>query len=362
MAAKANRVKLFDTVNADWPVHLPVKIAFVGEAPGDDERVHGHPFVGPSGRVFDQLLRTAGLDRPQYLVTNVFDEQLPENEVGAWCAPTAERNTWDATYSLPRLSAGWLRPQYAHHLDRLRRELERAQPTVIVPLGGTALWALTGTDAITECRGAVGQASLLVPGVKLLPTLHPAHVIHEWRMFHIVTADLIKAAHEAEFPDIRLARRELWLEPTYADLDRYFHKYLEHADMLSVDIETAGGQITCIGFAPDSTTAIVVPFVDFGRPDRNYWPTVEAEVAAWQWVEQVLMLPMPKLFQNGLYDVFWLLEAVKIHVRNYSQDTRLLHHALYPELPKSLGFMGASYANAHAWKTMRAKKAVKRDE
>lgn len=362
MAAPANRVKLFDRVNAEWPKRLPTKIAFVGEAPSDDERVFGKPLVGPSGRVFDQLLRTAGLDRSEYLVTNVFDEQLPDNEVGAWCAPTPERNKWGLDYTLPRMSAGWLRPERAFHLDRLRRELERAQPTVIVPLGGTALWALTGTDAITECRGAVGQASLLVPGIKLLPTLHPAHVIHEWRMFHVVTADLIKAAHEAEFPDVRLAQRNLWLEPTLADMATYFNNFLKQAAMLSVDIETAAGQITCIGFAPNSSTAIVVPFVDFRRPDHSYWPSVVEEVAAWEWVGRVLDLPMPKLFQNGLYDVFWLAEAAKLSVRNYSQDTRLLHHALYPELPKSLGFMGASYANANAWKTMRVKRAVKRDE
>lgn len=359
----SNRAPRVNVVPAQWPKHLPCKIAFVAEAPSDEERMHQppRPLVGPSGRVFDQLLRTAGLDRSQYLVTNVFNEQLPNNEVVGWCAPTLEKVAWP-DYALPRLSAGWLRPEYGKHLARLQAELERAAPTCIVPLGGTALWALTGHDDIMQMRGATAQATRLVPGTKLLPTLHPAHVMREWRMFSIVVGDLIKAAHEAEFPEVRLKHRELWLEPSILDMHNFADRYMKNADLLSVDIETAAGQITCIGFAPSSERAIVVPFVDYRNPNRSYWPDVALEVTAVEWVDKWLKTPIPKLFQNGLYDVFWLINH-GYTVNGYRQDTRLLHHALYPELPKDLGFMGANYASAPAWKTMRAmpKSQEKRD-
>ena len=359
-----HRLKLLDHVPPQQPAAVPCKIVFVGEAPSDEERLKGRPLVGPSGRVFDQMLRTAGLDRAQYGVTNVFDEQLPQNEVANWCVNTVQ---WkELAHAVPegfdpKLADGmYLHPSHWHHLERLRVELAAMRPTLIVPLGGTALWALTGYAGITEARGAVAQAKYLLPGTKLLPTLHPAHVIHEWRMFHIVVADLIKAAAEAEYPDVRLSRRELWLEPTLVDMRHFKQEYIDNADLLSVDIETAAGQITCIGFAPDTRRAIVVPFVDFRVITRSYWPTAEDECAAWDWVADVLASGTPKLFQNGPYDVYWLLDRAGLTVNNYLHDTRLLHHALYPELPKSLGFMGANYAQQGAWKLLRT--ASKLDE
>ena len=58
-----------------------------------------------------------------------------------------------------------------------------------------------------------------------------------------------------------------------------------------------------------------------------------------------------KVGQNFTYDLSWLWHLYGIRVNNYSQDTRLLSHALYPELPKSLEFLGATYARERAWKT-----------
>ncbi len=186
------------SLNPDWPSKFPCKIAFVGEAPGDDEMFRGQPFVGPSGRIFNSLLRVAGIERREVLITNVFDTQLPDNDVANWCGTTAEKNKWP-DYDLPPVQRGkWLRPEYERHLDRLADELERGQPKLIVPLGGTALWAFTGFSGIMARRGAVVEAAMVVPGAKLLPTLHPAFLIHSWKMFQPVAADFLKAKEEAE--------------------------------------------------------------------------------------------------------------------------------------------------------------------
>src|SRR5262245_58374526 len=47
------------------------ELMLVGEQPGDQEDVTGHPFVGPAGRLLDRALAEAGLDRPVTYVTNV---------------------------------------------------------------------------------------------------------------------------------------------------------------------------------------------------------------------------------------------------------------------------------------------------
>lgn len=357
-------------------------IAFVGEAPSDEELLDGFPLVGPSGRVFDQLLRTANMvrtdnipgvfepevkrkglrpmlwARSKYLITNVFDQQIPENDIKNWCQ--AERPEGDPP---PRIDkAGWLRPEFWAHLERLRSEIALAKPTLIVPLGGTALWAFTGNNQILASRGAVGKASLLSVGTKLLPMLHPAHVTHDWKMFVPTTGDLIKANYEAGFPQVRTTDREIWVEPTLADLEYFEKKYMANPSLISTDIETAGGQITCIGFSPNEHQAIVVPFVDYRKANRSYWESPQQEVSAWAWVQKICENSAPKLLQNGMYDIYWLWRYAGIKVRNYLHDTRLMHHALFPELPKSLAFMGACYANEGSWKLMRQRRSDKRDE
>lgn len=373
-----------------WKKSNP-KIAFVGEAPSDEELLEGVPLVGASGRKMGEILRTAGLAKPvedipwdfypelaarglrpllwersSFHWTNVFNEKLPDNEVKNWCSPATEAKNWN-DYSLDRIAnAGFLRPDRSHHLDRLRKELELVNPTLIVPLGGTALWAFTGESDIMAKRGAVAVASHLLPGVKLLPTLHPANVIYSHKMFSVVVSDLEKAWEEAQFREVRLPKREIWVEPTLEDLHDFKKRFIRSGSLLSTDIETAGGQITCIGFAPGPERAIVIPFVDYRKSDRSYWPTAEAELAALGFVRELLEDPtIFKMFQNGPYDIYWIWRYWRVRVMGYLHDTRLMHHALYPELPKSLQFMGATYGKNFAWKSTlrgREKKSDKRDE
>lgn len=337
-------------VPPQWPSRIPTKIAFIGEAPSNEELEKGQPLVGPSGRIFNSMLRTAGLERSEYLVTNVFDEKIPGNDLRNWVMPLAEAHASGCT-DIPPVSGGFLRPEYRHHLSRLEVELKCANPTVIVPLGGTALWALTGQTGIAAQRGSVSMAGRLVPGIKMLPTFHPAAVMHQWKFYSIVVGDLIKAAREAERgPEVILPKRELLLEPSLQDIREYLPR-LQSSNLLSVDIETGWGQITCIGFAPDAKHAICIPFLDKRQPSRNYWSNAEDEVEVWKLVREVLEGPMPKLGQNfAQYDAFWLLKKMGIQTRNLQHDTRLLHHALYPELPKDLEFMAASYGTQGSWK------------
>ena len=341
--------------------HAKAPIAFVGEAPSDEELERGAPFVGPSGRVFNSVLRIANLDRADYFVGNVFDEQLPENEVANWCAPMAEAKAGGFTDFPPIGSKGFLRPEHRWHLQRLHNELSQAKPVVVVPLGATALWAMTGHTQITQYRGSVMPATYCLPGVKLLPTFHPSHILQQWKFLTTMVGDVMKAASETARPEIVLPRRRLLIEPTLGELIEY-RKTLFNANLLSLDIETGWGQITCIGFAPSQEEAICVPFVDTRKPNKSYWEDPEDEVQAWRIVKDLCESPVPKLGQNyGAYDAFWLLDKMGIRTMNMAHDTRLLHHALYAELPKDLGYMGATYSQQGAWKTMRTK-YVKRDD
>lgn len=346
------------------------KIMLVGEAYGEQEEREGRPFVGPSGKLLNQLLSQVGISRAECYTTNVFNiRPQPKNDVEYLCGPKA-----DAIPGYPALKSGkYIRAQYAAELHRLFKEIADERPNVIVALGASAAWALLGTSGIKKIRGAPsllsGPASAAVgEQIKVLPTYHPAAIMREWSLYSTTVADLEKARRESEFPELRRPSREIWIEPNLDDLARFEADHLFPSDSVSVDIETAGGQITCVGFAPSSDRAIVVPFVDATRLDGNYWRSLDEELRAWEFVRRWCATTLPKdkrreyrdlpylrgVGQNFLYDMQYLWRVMGIEVVN-EDDTMLLHHALYPELEKGLGFLATIYTDELAWKFMRTK-------
>ena len=64
---------------------------------------------------------------------------------------------------------------------------------------------------------------------------------------------------------------------------------------------------------------------------------------------------IPKLFQNGMYDLQYLLK-MGLRPKALAEDTMLMHHSMFPELQKGLGFLGSIYTNESSWKLMRRKR------
>lgn len=349
-------------VPPQWPKRLPPKIAFVAEAPSWDELEKGKPLVGPSGRIFNAILRTAGVDREECFITNVFDEKIPDNKIKNWCMGLKDARQARITDLPPIGSNGYLAPEHRWHLDRLAGELLQANPTVIVPLGGTALWALTGKSNISAMRGTAFPASRIACGVKLVPTFHPSYIMQKYTQYSIAVRDIQYASLEAQKGnEVEHATRRLILEPTINDIKGRLGDILR-SNLLSVDIETGWGQITCIGFAWSQEDAICVPFIDQRTTSKSYWASADEEAEAWRLVHTILSSDVPKLGQNFAgYDLLWLLRKYHLPVKNLTHDTRLLSHALYPELPKDLGFLGSSYSSQGAWKYM-GHKGDKRDD
>lgn len=334
------------------------KIAIVGEAWGEHEERQRAPFVGASGYELTRMLAEGGIHRADCFLTNVFNlRPKPTNDVENLCSKEKHGG-------LPPLKAGkYLLPQYLPELSRLKRELAELRPNLTILLGNTAAWALLGSYGISKIRGTVCYSNA-IQGLKCLPTYHPAAILRQWDLRAVTVCDFIKARREAEFPEIRRPARAVYIEPSLDDLEWYYENFLRHARRISFDIETAGNQITCIGFAPDAQSALVIPFVDHRREGYSYWSSLDNELRAWRFVDKVLSLPCPKVAQNGLYDIHFLWRGYGITVKNFEDDTMLLHHALQPESEKGLAFLGSVYTNESSWKMMRqrGKTTIKRDE
>jgi DNA polymerase len=136
---------------------VAARVMLVGEQPGDREDIEGHPFVGPAGRVLDQALEEAGIDRGDAYVTNVVKhfKWKPRGKRRLHQKPNAEE-----------ISA--CRPW-------LDGELKVVKPEVIVCLGATAAKALLGPSfRVTRERGR-----FLEPDFAPLATatVHPSSIL-----------------------------------------------------------------------------------------------------------------------------------------------------------------------------------------
>lgn len=332
------------------------RIALVGEAFGEREERLGRPFVGPSGKLLDGFLAAAGLSRRDCYITNVFNFKPIRNDIKT--LTTSSKST--AIRGYPKHGKGWIHEKYTCELERLHSELTALQPNVVVALGATATWALLRDSRITKLRGY--QYPSVNGGLKVIPTFHPANVLRDFKQRPIVFSDFQKIAAESEYAEIRRPPRELWLHPTIADLQA-FEEYIYAASYLTVDIETEARQITCIGFAPSPDRAIVIPFVDKTNPSNSYWPTAAQESLAWKIVAKWLASDIPKVNQNIMYDLRYLWQIYGIPVMNITGDTMLRHHAMQPEMQKSLGLLGSIYSREPSWKNMRADiKTLKKED
>ncbi len=354
----------------------PNRVAIVGEAPGEQEERLDRPFVGASGQALRQILAEVGIPPEGCLITNVFNERPPANQVGHFFLNKknfdAAIKDWPKTNApdspcIPRLGPSqYINPDHVWHLHRLSDELKEFAPNVIIAVGGTALWALTQTTGITKHRGAVALARLPgITGTKVIPTFHTAAMLRDWSLRPIIIADCMKARKESLSPKFTTVERYIHLDPTVADLYAFYSDYIADCPILSCDIETHPplGLITCIGLAPSANRSLVIPLVDRGNPGYSYWEDPDEEVNALRFLQFVFASSQPYkiLGQNFTYDIQYLIKHM-IEPTNYCLDTMLHHHALFPEMPKSLGFMGSVYTNEISWKTMRTSHTEKREE
>ncbi len=332
-------------------------IVIVGEAHGkDEEAAGGQPFVGWAGRLLNALLSQVGINRKDCYVTNTFNFRPDRNDIKTLCAAKSE-----AVPGYPALTKGKvLRNEYASELTRLYSEIRSVNPNLVIALGGTAAWALLRQSGISKIRGTPLKSP--ITGHKVLSTFHPAALARDWSLRPILLADLEKAARESRTPDIVRPRRKIWIEPTVPDLYEFERLHIAPAPALSIDIETWGRQITCIGFAPGTDIALVVPFFDRAQVDGNYWRSKEEECEVWRWVKRICSLNKRVVGQNFLYDMNHLWSNYGITVPHAEDDTMLLHHALYPELQKGLGFLGSIYSDECAWKINREVETVKKED
>ena len=134
-------------------------VMFVGEQPGDQEEVAGHPFVGPAGKVLDAALEEAGIDRTTVYLTNAVKHFKFER--GARSNRRIHKKPNDTEI---RACQPWL-----------EEEIKVTKPRVIVLLGATAAQSLLGKQfRVTQHRGKPVKSDL---ADTVIATVHPSSVL-----------------------------------------------------------------------------------------------------------------------------------------------------------------------------------------
>ena len=160
------------TVFGEGAARAPLML--VGEQPGDQEDLAGHPFVGPAGKVLDRAMAEAGLDRRKVWLTNAVKHFKNE--------PRGKKRL----HKRPN--------RYEVEVCRvwLRQEISLVKPQLILALGVTAAVALAGRPVVlSRERGKVIE---LADGQLGMVTTHPSSILHmpDQKARHAAFAALVK--------------------------------------------------------------------------------------------------------------------------------------------------------------------------
>lgn len=317
------------------------KVLIVGEAPGEHEDRELRAFVGSSGAELDRQLAEARFVASACRFTNAIRFRPQGNEIDlAFCSSKKRAEECGATtlagrYALPVAVDGW---------NELRDEIAAISPSVIIAVGGTALWATTGKEGIDAWRGS--EIPCIHDGnITVVPTYHPAGILRSWENRHLAIHDLKRANRVLQFGRTPAPTWNFRVRPSFETVMECLD-LAESTQEIAVDIETKRLHIVCVGIAWDRYNAVCIPFVDrFGAP---YWGEHEELIIIERL--QKLLSTHRVIGQNFHYDAQYFSRR-QLVIPSCSFDTLLAQHVLFPGTPKDLAHLSSLYCPYHVyWK------------
>lgn len=329
---------------------IPARIMIVGEAPGPEEVQKLQPFVGPSGAELNKMLGEAGISRSECFVTNVSKYMPYETEIKNFFAGAKPRVT--SAHTLVRHKM--VTEEIARGVEELRAEIELVKPNIIIPLGNTSLWALTGIckhpydlaapSGISDWRGSMVVEDLSSRATQCIPTYHPAAVLRQWSWRAAAVHDLRRAAR---FRNGERFPRPDWrfiIRPTFEVAVATLEGLLKRLDSnerirLSYDIETRRGHTACAGLAWSLLDAICIPLMCAERRE-GYWSEWEETYIVHLFCRVINHRNAEIVGQYITYDSQYNWRHWH-SVPNVKQDTMISWHAMFSDLPKDLAFQAS---------------------
>ncbi len=306
---------------------LSAEIIIIGEAPAATEVKENKPFVGASGYHLNFCLEKAGIERNDLRITNLSKRPAPGFKM--------------ANMSMEEIN------QCGKNLISELNSYENAK--ILIPLGDHALQAITGRSGISHFRGSVMHP---IPQINqnliIIPTYHPSTMNYNYEIWPFLVFDLSKAKMILNnINDFQWPKFNFILKPSLNKVIETL-RFLEETNprIVTLDVETPHGLLSCIGLGWNRTDAICIPF--FYGDLTNYWTEIE-EIILWKEMMRIL----PKLNfanQNFMYDIEVMLQyGIQLKIPEF--DPMLMHHCLYSDLPHKLDVITSLYTNLEYYKS-----------
>lgn len=278
------------------------RLAVVGEAPGEREEQYLTPFIGPSGNLLDSILSSVGILRTGCFIGNVCKYRPPGNKITAF------------GFNHEKVQQGW---------EELKQELTTFKPHCILALGNTPLYFLTGQTGIGSWQGSI----LRSPYGKVVPALHPAYILREYKDWVLLRLFANRARQEADSPNFNLPEHKLELDLTANEICSRLDNWPTGL-LAAFDIEGGLDAWPCSSVAGASNTGFIIAWSKYSETDQG---RVARSLSRFLYREDV-----PKSLQNGLYDRFVCAYGYKFIIRGQTEDTMVKQAEIYPELSKGL--------------------------
>ncbi len=314
-------------------------IVVVGEQPGTDE-VRANPpkpFVGPAGKGLDECLQMTKISRRDLYMTNVIkDLDAPLKHY----IDLSKRGSWTISED------GY------EYIKELGKEIAKVNPNVIIAFGNVALIALTNRVGITKWRGSVLD-STLIPGIKVVPTFHPATIIPPKFNFlnkPLICEDLLLAKAESTHSELHRTPRDIHISPSFNDaVEALKHCYRvgRAGQIIGIDIEVINGEVDCISFGWSAVSAISIPF----RCRQGDYFTVDQEAAIMRWIAEIIECEeIEKVGANFIFDLQFLFRKYGIVPKGSIHCTQIAQKISYPDFPAGLDFVTTMYTDIPYYK------------
>lgn len=297
------------------------KIMIIGEAPGDLEDRTGRHFQGRGGKLLDELLEAAGVQRKDCYLTNVVKCHPPEGR-----SPSAK--------------------EVKICKDYLIREIAEVKPEFILTLGATVLKTLTKKAKITEMHGQPFEYM----GSTVVPSFHPNMALRDPTRLPGLRKDIVKFGHIMAGNVPSLADIH-WEVITTLNQWNVFIEEFAASNEIGADLETSGLD----PYAPGAKVNTIQISLD---NDKNYALPLNVKDSPWRdnyeqqkfFIDTMVDLAKGKevIGQNFKFDNRWLY---KHYGRKFELkfDVMLAHHLLDENSPHGLKELASEFLNAPSY-------------
>ena len=307
-----------------------------------------------SDREFRSMAEEAGIDTSQVFITALVKDIIHAQDPDLLIARTKREVT-------PNHRACWDRfvePKFLLCLESLEREIDAVKPKVILGLGNAVLFALTGKFGIKSWRSSILKYTTSKGhSCYVIPTYTPGYIYAVWKDRQVCVHDYRKAAKLASADSTATEPEYTFeIEPSFSTvarcLDNLFLKAHRGKTPLSVDVETRGGHLACVGIAWSETEAICIPFMraSFEPHNVHYFLEEEESFISYKLYKLLTHPNVEVIGQNFIYDAQYFYRWL-FFIPNFTRDTMLAQHSIFSTMPKGLDFLSSMYASWHVyWK------------